>query len=361
MKVLVRVLILMAIMLTLFFYSNQSVKENDVLEAPNSSGQAIPQANLQPPNETNSIARPTSGLSTLIGQDTSQLISKHGGPNRIEESAFGYKWWIYNESPSLYMMVGVNADKINQVYIAGNKLDAAPFQIQQSVDELYRFTIIQNEISVLIEQSTYTFSLGKEDIMNRILVEFNGLYAQVYIDSEDREIEAVRFTDPKTLVLHQPYEMGYQGDYLAPSVPSTFKQQEIDEANERQTFDLTNLFRLRHDTRVVEQDLSLSVVARKHSEDMAIQNYFSHESPDFGDLEDRLKEAQIPYKTAGENIAAFYYDPIEVVHGWLNSKDHREMLLNEDFTHVGSGAFGKYYTQNFVGREMTEVERADNE
>ena len=361
MKVLVRVLILMAIMLTLFFYSDQSVKENDVLEAPNSSGQAIPQPNLQPPNETNSIARPASGLSTLIGQDTSGLISQFGGPNRIEASAFGYSWWIYNESPSLFMMVGVNKDIINQVYIAGNKLDAAPFQIQQSVEEVYRFTIIQNEISVGIEDNNYTFSLGQEDVMNRILVEFDGLYAQVYVDKVDREIEAIRFTDPKTLVLHQPYEMSYKGDYLAPSVPSTSEQKEIDEANERQTFDLTNLFRLRHDIRQVEPDLSLSMVARKHSEDMAIQNYFSHESPNYGDLEDRLKEAEIPFTTAGENIAAFYFDPIEVVHGWLNSPDHREMLLNEDFTHVGSGAFGKYYTQNFVEREISELPKADNE
>lgn len=49
------------------------------------------------------------------------------------------------------------------------------------------------------------------------------------------------------------------------------------------------------------------------------------------------------------------------MHGWLNSPDHREMLLNEDFTHVGSGAFGKYYTQNFVEREISEMPKADNE
>jgi uncharacterized protein YkwD len=351
----------MAILLTFFFYSDQTVKENDVLEAPNSSGQAIPQTNLEPPSETNSIARPTTGLSTLIGQPTSVLISAHGGPDRIEPSAFGYKWWIYNKTPSTFMMIGVNGETINQVYIAGDKLDANPFDIQQPVEDLYRFTIIQTEISVLIGESTYTFTISKDDIMNRILVQFNDLFAQVYVDNEDGEIEGIRFTDSKTLVLHQPYEMGYKGEYLAPSVPSTSEQKEIDESNERQIFDLTNLFRLRHNERLLQEDLSLSLVAQKHSEDMAIQNYFSHESPNYGDLEDRLKEAEIPYETAGENLATFYYDPIEVIHGWLNSPDHREMLMNEDFTHVGTGAFGKYYTQNFVEREIIEVQRPDNQ
>ena len=39
---------------------------------------------------------------------------------------------------------------------------------------------------------------------------------------------------------------------------------------------------------------------------------------------------------------------IEAVHGWLNSPAHRNVLLDKDFTHLGIGAYGKYYTQNLI-------------
>jgi uncharacterized protein YkwD len=360
-KVLVRILIFLAIILTVFLYSDQSVKENDLLEAPNSSGKAIPQVKLQPPSGDDAISRPSSGLSTMVGKKTKVLVSAFGDPDRIDPSAYGYKWWVYNESYSRFMMIGVLDDTITQVYIAGEELDVTPFDIKQSIDDLYTFTIVQSEISVQIGLNTYTFTISDQDVMNRILVEFDEMYAQVYIDSEDKEIEAIRFTDPKTLVLHQPYEMVYKGNYLAPSVPSTTLQKEIDEANERQIFDLTNVYRTRHGIQIVEKEEALGLVASKHSEDMALQNYFSHESPNYGDLSDRLEEAQIIYETAGENIASNYFDSAEVVHGWLNSPDHREMLLNNEFTHLGSGAFGKYYTQNFVEREIVDSDKTGSQ
>jgi len=353
-KVLVRILILFAIIMTVIFYSDQTVQETDLLEAPGSTGQALPQENMLPPSVEDSLPRPEKGLSTLVGKRTESLVSSFGEPDRIEPSAFGYDWWVYNKSYESYMLVGVMEDRINQVYIAGEILDASPYKVGQSIDELYRFTIIASEISVQIESNVYTFTINDQDMQNRLLVEFEGLYAQIYVDEEDREVEAIRFTNPKTLVLHQPYEMTYKGDYLAPDVPSTTLQKAINEANNRQIFELTNVYRLRHSIRTVEQEYTLGIVAGKHSEDMAMQNYFSHESPDFGVLENRLEEAQIVYDGAGENIAANYYDSAEVVHGWLNSSEHREVLLEEDFTHLGVGTFGKYYTQNFVKREKKE-------
>ncbi|MCZ8536424.1 CAP domain-containing protein [Paenisporosarcina quisquiliarum] len=356
MKVLVRILILLAIIMTVIFYSDQTVQENDLLEAPGPKGQALPQENLTAPSGKDSIPRPEKGLSTLIGQHTEKMVNSFGEPDRIEPSAFGYEWWVYNKAFDSYLMVGVNGETINQVYIAGESLDASPYQVGQSIDDLYRFTIIESEITVQIDTNVYTFTINDQDMKNRLLVKFNGLFAQIYVDEEDREVEAIRFTDPKTLVLHQPYEMTYKGDYLASEVPSTTMQKSIDETNERQILDLTNVYRSRHSVRTVIEDVALGIVASKHSEDMALQNYFSHESPEYGDLEDRLAEEQIVYDSAAENLAANYYDSAEVVHGWLNSADHREVLLREDFTHLGVGTFGKYYTQNFVKRQRDRLE-----
>ena len=99
-------------------------------------------------------------------------------------------------------------------------------------------------------------------------------------------------------------------------------------------------------------------MARKHSEDMALENYFSHESPVTGNLADRLKEAGIEHRKAGENIAFNYVDAIEAVHGWLNSPAHRDVLLDKDFTHLGTGAYGKYYTQDFIRAQLRRKKTA---
>lgn len=59
-------------------------------------------------------------------------------------------------------------------------------------------------------------------MQTRLLVKFDGLYAQLYIDGETSELQGIRFTDSETLVLHQPYEMIYQGELVIPTPPSRF-------------------------------------------------------------------------------------------------------------------------------------------
>ena len=46
-----------------------------------------------------------------------------------------------------------------------------------------------------------------------------------------------------------------------------------------------------------------------------------------------------------ENLATDYFDAIEAMHGWLNSPEHRNVILNNKYTTVGSGVFLNYYTQ----------------
>lgn len=32
----------------------------------------------------------------------------------------------------------------------------------------------------------------------------------------------------------------------------------------------------------------------------------------------------------------------------MNSPEHRKVLLGKDFTHMGTGAYGNYFTQTFI-------------
>ncbi|WP_342509218.1 CAP-associated domain-containing protein [Sporosarcina sp. FSL K6-2383] len=353
MKVLWKIALLLIVVLALFYIMDNRVKENKPLESPVKHGVAIPVPGTNDGLLPERAERPDAGLSLFIGQSTEKLISEMGKPDRVEPSEYGYDWWIYNRNQQF--MAGVVDGRVNQVYTADDSSDVAPFVIGQESQDIYRVTIVETEVVTEIDDNIYTFSLNGDDVKTRLLIEYEGVYAQLYIDSVDEILEAVRFIDPMTLVLHQPYDMSYMGEIVTPRRPSSNMQMEVDRAMERQIFELTNIYRKKHEVDEVFSDYYLGEVARKHSEDMALQNYLSHESAKTGNLADRLKEAKIEHRKAGENIAANYVDAIEAVHGWLNSSAHRDVLLDKDFTHLGTGVYSEYYTQNFV--RMSTVEK----
>ncbi len=354
MKAIWKILFLLIIVLLVFYIMDDRVKENKPLESPVKHGTAIPVPGTGDGLPLPQAARPESGLSLLVGKSVDSLFEQLGKPDRIEPSNYGYDWWIYNENQEL--MVGVWDGKVNQVYTADLSSNIEPFEIGQDVQDIYRFTIVESEVAVQIGESIYTFTLNSDDVNNRLLIEYENVYAQLYIDGVDGELEAIRFIDPITLILHQPYDMSYMGEIVSADRPSSTMQMEVDRAIERQIFGLTNLYRKNHGLNELLSDYDIAVVARKHSEDMALENYFSHESPVSGNLADRLKEAGIEHRKARENIAFNYVDAIEAVHGWLNSPAHRDVLLQKDVTHLGTGAYGKYYTQVMI-REIAEEKR----
>ncbi|CAM3087887.1 CAP-associated domain-containing protein [Filibacter tadaridae] len=346
MKVIWKIALLLGIVLVLFYYMDDRVQENDLLESPVKRSTAIP----VPGNGTGSpmpqTSRPEDGISSFVGKDVDLLIEKMGKPDRIEPSLYGYDWWIY--LGQIQFMAGVEKQKVNQIYSSAINSDVSPFEVGQDVKDIYRFSIVETEVDVQIDDNMYTFSLNSEDVKNRILVTFKDVYAQLYIDGIDGKLEGVRFIDPLTLVTHQPYDMAYRGEMISKKYPSSTVQAEVDRAMERQIFELSNIIREKHDVNKLERNYSLNILAREHSKEMALENYFSNDSPQVGNLAERLKESSIEHKQAGENIATNYVDAIEVVHGWLNSPEHRKVLLEEGFTHIGTGAYGRYYTQDFI-------------
>lgn len=81
----------------------------------------------------------------------------------------------------------------------------------------------------------------------------------------------------------------------------------------------------------------LNLAAQRHSEDMIERDYFEHTSPDGKDPGDRITATGYVWSTYGENIAAGYATPAEVMGGWMNSPGHRANILNCDFREIGIG------------------------
>ncbi|MBQ4275950.1 MAG: hypothetical protein II717_05435 [Lachnospiraceae bacterium] len=74
---------------------------------------------------------------------------------------------------------------------------------------------------------------------------------------------------------------------------------------------------------------------------------FSHTRPDGSGCFTVIGD--VSYTTCGENIAAGYQTPQDVVNGWMNSEGHRANILNPAFTKIGVGyCTGGSYGTNWV-------------
>jgi uncharacterized protein YkwD len=135
---------------------------------------------------------------------------------------------------------------------------------------------------------------------------------------------------------------------------------------ERLVFRLTNEARRKNGLPSLETDADLTVMARKHTDDMLRQEFFSHTGPDGKTLKDRLFDAPAVFKTvsrAGENIYGGSGQDFSdaktmarvMVDGWMTSPGHRANILNPAYTHlgVGVGVLGKEIraTQNFARKK----------
>jgi len=105
---------------------------------------------------------------------------------------------------------------------------------------------------------------------------------------------------------------------------------------EKRMLELINRERIAARLKPLAPDPELTEVARQHSADMFARGYFAHETPEGRDPFDRMRDANVRFLTAGENLALA--PTVQVAHiGLMNSPGHRANILNKDFGRVGIG------------------------
>ncbi len=94
----------------------------------------------------------------------------------------------------------------------------------------------------------------------------------------------------------------------------------------------------------------LANAAFDHSKDMEQKSYFSHTSQDGRNPGQRITAKGYQWSTYGENIAKGYANEEAVVQGWQRSEGHCRNIMNGNFTEMGVGKSGDYWTQVFGKR-----------
>lgn len=119
----------------------------------------------------------------------------------------------------------------------------------------------------------------------------------------------------------------------------------------RRVLNLVNKERAKEGLSALKLDTSLCRVAKLRAEE--ITENFDHTRPDGSSCFTILKENNISYHAAGENIAAGQRTPEQVVKSWMDSPGHRENIMSKDFRKLGVGymkaddEYGHYWVQLF--------------
>lgn len=134
-------------------------------------------------------------------------------------------------------------------------------------------------------------------------------------------------------------------------------------ADEKTLLDLLNKERKKEKLTELIVNPLLTKAAKLHSENMAKQEKMSHELDGKG-VGDRIADIGYDYRSVGENLALSEVesgdnpppsDPADVHARWMDSKAHRDNILNGKYREVGlsvvrSNKGTYFYTQVFAVR-----------
>lgn len=122
----------------------------------------------------------------------------------------------------------------------------------------------------------------------------------------------------------------------------------------KMNFHMTNGFRVYHGLNALNWSDQAARAAQLHSQDMADQNYFAHNSLDGRTPWARMAAQGVNYRSAGENIDCGYFTAFNAYDGWVNSAGHRSNMLGTSFTYLGVGggyragnSYRVFFTQDF--------------
>ncbi|GEB35731.1 CAP domain-containing protein [Brevibacillus parabrevis] len=286
-----------------------------------------------------------------IGMSSDEVKKLLGEPARKDPSSLGYEWWVYNRDPAKFVQVGIASGKVVDLYSLAPDAALGNIGVGSSLQALERQYPLQNTITFSYMGANIQITNQKQQ---RPLVMKDGVPHIFYLDKQNgNKVTGLRMIDTQMLLRGGFYETkwSYQGqapDFDPPAL-NVGQREQVNLANERQTIDLVNVTRYRYKLPPLQWNEEAAQVARGHSLDMETNDYFDHISPTTGSSPfDRLKQANITYSMAGENIAAGYPDAIEAHESWMNSPGHRKNILEKDFTQLGVGVITDYFTQAFL-------------
>ncbi|SDN33755.1 Cysteine-rich secretory protein family protein [Bacillus sp. OK048] len=271
-----------------------------------------------------------------LGNAKTEIEHNLGAAKRISLNEYGTNWHTYHESYQNFFMIMY--DENNQaagLYTNQDLLSSANGIKIGSAKEDVR-SILGKPITK-IQKGMVIYQLQEDNDNDLFLLE--DTYVTIFYDKHKNN------TVTGIQIISKSLEENKK-DFYTNETPA------LKEGFEYQMFDLTNAARVNHHLPILTWDDHVKGTAREHSADMAKKNYFDHTNQEGQSPFDRMKEDNILFQLAGENLAYGQLSSIFAHEGLMNSLGHRENILRGDYEFLGVGvAFNEksqpYYTQNY--------------
>lgn len=241
-------------------------------------------------------------------------------------------WSIYHENYQQMTFIQYDNNKISSLFLYRQPFELNGIQYKMPKDEVEK--ILGEPSKTLEGRSTILKLNANHELMYE---DENNVYTY-YFDDIDNQLVGVK-------IVPRDIATDFNSIYSVPSESL---------ANNFATIDylLINASRVNKNLKPLSFDKHLAITSKKHSEDMAKNNYFSHTNLKGETPFDRMESDGVIYQFAGENIAMGQFDAVQAHNDLMNSPVHRKNILGQQFKKIGIGiAFNEqmqpYYTENY--------------
>ena len=272
-----------------------------------------------------------------LGSTEQKVTAELGQPKSHSMNEYGTEWFTYHDAYQNFVMVSFDEKwKVNAIYtnddlissVTGIKYGSLKSTVRETLGEPIKE--IRKGLSIYVLQESEGFDVFKSGDM----------YTYVFYDlHQNTKVTAIQLI----------------ADSLENKKSAIYARGDTNLRNgfEQQLFDLTNASRVRHGLTILKWEPSVAVTARKHSADMADNDYFSHDNKQGKSPFDRMEDDGVKFRGAGENLAYGQSSSIFAHEGLMNSAGHRENILLDSYSHLGTGVsfndkLQPYYTENFL-------------
>ncbi|QGQ44121.1 serine protease [Metabacillus sediminilitoris] len=295
------------------------------------------QKNVEKPTLDSPSEQSFSVHNVELGDDRSEVEGKVGTHKRSSLNEYGVNWVTYHDNYQNFFMVAYNQqNKVSGLYTNQDLVSSTKDITFKSSRDIVLSKL--NEPLKSIRKGLVSYQIQNNQEYDTFLID-NHFVTIFYDKHENKTVTAIQ-------IISDELEKQKAEYFTDPS-------EELKEGFEYQLFDLTNAARVNHGLSILSWEESVRETARNHSKDMADNNYFNHTNLEGQSPFDRMKEDDIAFRIAGENLATGQLSSIFAHEGLMNSLGHRENILQSGFESLGVGvAFNEesrpYYTENFL-------------
>ncbi|WP_462413352.1 CAP domain-containing protein [Neobacillus sp. Marseille-QA0830] len=306
-------------------------------------GLPLKQQNNQSEEKSVELVAPSDQMFSIhnveLGETKAEVEQTTGPAQRSSLNDYGTDWFAYhNNYQQFFMIMYDESNQVAGLYTNQDLISSKNGIKLGTPKETVRATL--GDPLTELQKGLVVYQFEQDRDYDMFLVD--NIYVTIFYDKHNGN------TVTAMQLVRKDLEDKKSGYY--PKASPALK-----EGFEFQLFDLTNASRVNHQLSILTWDQHVRDTARKHSNDMAVNNYFSHTNLKGQSPFDRMKEDEIIYYLAGENLAYGQLSSIFAHEGLMNSLGHRENILRDGFEYLGVGvAFNDksqpYYTENFYAK-----------